>query len=375
MKKAISTLLSIFICFNFFPVCSSAGISAKYACVIDADSGNVLFDKNAYSRHSMASTTKIMTAHLALKLSSPDEIVTVSQNASRTEGSSMYLKPGEKIKMSDVLYGLMLASGNDAAVAIAEHIADTTNNFAKLMTEEAQKLGAKNTSFKNPNGLDAEGHFTTAYDLALITKEALKNSDFLKIVSTKTKEIKGTGDEPSRFLSNHNRLLNSYDGCIGVKTGYTKKTGRCLVTAAKRDNLTLICVTLSAPDDWNDHRKLLDDAFSKYEAIPFVKKDMIIKELPVIMGDRELVSICPNDSYYTIAKKGGTAIGITQKIMLPESLRAPITAGNVVGLITVKKGNDTLKQIELIAKENVNYIKPPAPSFLEILKRFLVPFA
>ena len=206
MRKTIFPLL--FFLLLLFP-CSPAealSVSAEYACVIDAQTGNVLYEKNAYSRHSMASTTKIMTALLALEHSRPTDLVTVSNHAAGTEGSSLYLAAGETLTMEQLLYGLMLQSGNDAAIAIAEHVGGSVEKFADMMTEQAHSYGAKNTAFKNPNGLDAEGHYTTAYDLALITRKALSNPTFAEIVKTKKKSYQATENSRARTFVNHNKL-------------------------------------------------------------------------------------------------------------------------------------------------------------------------
>lgn len=251
-------------------------LSAECACLIIADTGEVLYSRNAKKQHSIASTTKIMTSLIAIEKDISDEIVTVSHKAQNQEGSSIYLEEGDKVLMKDLIYGTMLNSGNDAACAIAEHISGSVDAFAEEMTLTAKKLGAVNTSFKNANGLDMEGHYSTAYDLAIITANALKNQEFKDIVSTKTTQINVGSD--ICYLKNHNKLLWGYDGCIGVKTGYTKKTGRCLVSAAERDGITLIAVTLNAPDDWNDHKKMLDYGFENSVKKAVVRKGEIFKE-------------------------------------------------------------------------------------------------
>ena len=222
-------------------------LSAGSYALIEAESGRLLCGSNENKKLPMASTTKIMTAVLAIENSNPDDIVTVSNNAANTEGSSIYLKPGEKISMRELLYGLMLESGNDAAVAIAEHISGTAQEFSAAMTDKARAIGALNTVFKNPNGLNEEGHYTTAKDLALITREALKNPLFAEIVATKSIRLSRS------TYTNHNKLLSMYGGITGVKTGFTKKCGRCLVSSCSRNGFSLIAVTLNDPDDWNDH--------------------------------------------------------------------------------------------------------------------------
>ncbi len=265
--------------------------SAEYACVMEASTGAVVYEYNGYEKHSMASTTKIMTALLALENSKPDEMVKISTNAAYQEGSSAYLAAGEQIKMIDLLYGLMLNSGNDAAVAVAEHISGTESAFAEKMTQKAHSLGAVDTSFENASGLDDENHYTTAVDLGRITCAALLSDTFREIVSQSYKEVMYSGG--TLCFSNHNKMLKRYPGCIGVKTGFTKKTGRCLVTAATRDDVTLVCVTLNAPDDWNDHTKLLDYGFDNVKNTQVVKKGQILKyisaeediQIPAIAGE------------------------------------------------------------------------------------------
>lgn len=276
MKKVAALLIfSLLITQNAIAV----DLSARAAALIDGKSGKVLFEKNKDERLPMASTTKIMTGLLACESKKMKKVVTVSPVASGTEGSSLWLEPGEKQTLENLTYGLMLRSGNDAAVAIAEYLGGSTEAFALMMNERAKKIGVQNTGFQNPNGLDAEGHFTTAYDLALISREAMKNKKFRKIVSTKNKTIPWESSEWDRSLTNHNKMLWRYEGCNGIKTGFTKKSGRCLVTSAKRGKTELICVTLNAPDDWNDHTKMLDYGFEtlgvteeKTVFLPFFKK-------------------------------------------------------------------------------------------------------
>lgn len=276
MKKIAALLIfSLLIMQNAIAV----DLSARAAVLIDGKSGKVLFEKNKDERLPMASTTKIMTGLLACESKKMKKVVTVSPVASGTEGSSLWLEPGEKQTLENLTYGLMLRSGNDAAVAIAEYLGGSTEAFALMMNERAKKIGVQNTGFQNPNGLDAEGHFTTAYDLALISREAMKNKKFRKIVSTKSKTIPWESSEWDRSLTNHNKMLWRYEGCNGIKTGFTKKSGRCLVTSAKRGKTELICVTLNAPDDWNDHTKMLDYGIEtlgvteeKTVFLPFFKK-------------------------------------------------------------------------------------------------------
>ena len=227
---------------------------------MDVDSGRVLYEQNADAKMLIASTTKIMTALVALEQGELDEIVTVSREAAWTEGSSMYLKEGEELTLETLLYGLLLCSGNDAAVAIAEHIAGSEAGFARLMNEKAEELGMTGSSFANPNGLDHEDHYSTARDMARLACAAVDNETLVRIASTKSVTIGG------RTMSNHNKLLNLVEGCIGLKTGYTQAAGRTLVSCAERNGQRLVAVTLQDGNDWADHESLLEYGFSAYPA-------------------------------------------------------------------------------------------------------------
>lgn len=372
MKK-ISFMLS-FIILSAMMVCVPAEaleVSAKYACVMDSLTGKVLYEKNAHQQYSMASTTKIMTALVALEKGNMEDTVTVSANAAGTEGSSIYLKAGEKIKLGDLLYGLMLESGNDAAIAVAEHIGGSVAKFADMMNEKAKEIGAKNSHFMNPNGLDEDGHYTTAYDLALITRAALKNKDFAQIVSTKKKTISNGTENYGRSLSNHNKLLNLYKGCVGVKTGFTKKTGRCLVSAAVRNNFQVIAVTLAAPDDWNDHTNMLNYAFEHYKAKPLVIKDMIIKTIPVRNGSSNTLELLANDDFYVTLedKEGLNKVRIDYEV--PAHINAPVQKGTPVGKIKIYYARELVKEVELCAGVDIEYVEPEKPSLLENVKKLL----
>lgn len=235
-------------------------ISAKSAILYEPEQGHVLYQKNAHQRLPMASTTKIMTAIIALEHLKPDEQVRIPKEATAIEGSSVYLKEGETLSVEDLLYSLMLRSANDAAVALAYAVSEDIYGFSQLMNQKATQLGLSDTSFQNPHGLDSSDHYTTAHDLAVITAYALKDPYFREICSTYKYSF--TTEEGPRLVVNHNKMLKSYSGAIGVKTGYTKTSGRCLVSAAEREGKILICVTLDAPSDWSDHTALLDYGFA-----------------------------------------------------------------------------------------------------------------
>lgn len=287
IKSLCAAFLAVLVFCALFLPCSALetipSVSAQSAVLMEADSGRIIYEKNARIRMPMASTTKIMTAWVALESGDPDSTVTVDPRAVGVEGSSVYLKVGEKMTLRELVYCLMLASANDAAAAIAYHISGSIEGFAALMNQKAAALGLVNTRFENPHGLDSESHYTTAEELAIITSHALKNAAFAEIVSTNAKTVES--DISQHALFNHNKLLRSYEGCVGVKTGYTKRCGRCLVSAAERNGLTLICVTLSAPDDWNDHTRLLDYGFAHYRAEILCRPYQSFFEMPVVSGE------------------------------------------------------------------------------------------
>lgn len=254
---------------------SAIGVSAKSAILMEQESGRVLYSKNEHKQMRIASITKIMTAILAIESGKLDDVVTVSINAAGKEGSSLYLKLGEKIRLEDLVYGLMLRSGNDAAVAIAEHVGGSEEGFVYLMNEKARELGMQRTVFSNPHGLDDhEEHYSTAYDMALLTQYAMKNEKFREISGTKRYKAKREGGENSySYWGNKNRLLTQlYKYSTGGKTGYTKRAKRTLVSTASKDGLDLICVTLNAPSDWNDHMNLFNYGFEHYELETIVKE-------------------------------------------------------------------------------------------------------
>ena len=252
--------------------------SARSAVLMDAATGRVLYEKNADARSLIASTTKIMTALIICEQCDLQDIVTVPAEAVEVEGSSLALTAGEKLTVEALLYGMMLRSGNDAAAALAIYSAGSIPAFAERMNRRAAKLGLRGTHFENPHGLDADTHYSTARDLARLACAALKNDDFRRIVGTKTITAGG------RALTNHNKLLWRYPGATGVKTGYTKKAGRVLVSSAMRDNWEVVCVTIGDPDDWRDHAALLDFAFAAYTPCPLLREGERIARVPVFGG-------------------------------------------------------------------------------------------
>lgn len=279
---------------------STPTVSADSAMLIEGNSGVCVYEKNAKTRLPMASTTKIMTALVALESASPDTVIPVPACAVGTEGSSVYLIEGESLTLEQLLYALLLESANDAAVAIAVGIAGSVEAFADKMNAKAETLGLVDTHFTNPHGLDDEDHYTTAHDLACITQNALQNESFRTIVSTRKTTIPHAGTDGVRLLVNHNKMLRLYEDCIGVKTGYTQHSGRCLVSAAERNGVTMIAVTLNAPNDWDDHQKLLDYGFSKYTAVTLCQAEDFRIPLSIVGGVDAYVTITNRDAVFAI---------------------------------------------------------------------------
>ena len=330
---------------------SLTNISAKSACLIEAEGGRVLYSKSGSTRMPMASTTKIMTAIVALESRiSLDTQIRVPKEAVGVEGSSVYLKHNEAVTLEMLLYALMLSSANDAAVAIACTVSGSVENFVALMNNKAQDLGLTNTHFTNPHGLYDDEHYTSAEDLAKIMVYAMKNEDFAKITAAQTKAF-AREDGTSFLLTNHNKLLRTYDGIIGGKTGFTKKSGRCLVSCAERDGLRLIAVTLNAPNDWNDHKELYDFGFSIYKRVYFDAKSLTI---PVISGDKSAVSVASDSLSLVLPQDHGE---ISVKINAPRFLFASVKKGEQVGDIVYSYGGKIIATSPLYACENVSRTK------------------
>ena len=306
-------------------------ISAESAVLIEAESGTIVGTKNADERMPMASTTKIMTALVAIEQGDVSRTVAVSPAAVGVEGSSVYLYEGERLTLEDLIYAMMLESANDAATAIAIEVGGSVEGFANMMNERAAALGLTDTHFKNPHGLDDPDHYTTARELGIIALAAMKNETFRQVVSTHKKTIPLNETEGVRLLINHNKMLKGYSGAVGIKTGYTKKSGRCLVSAAEKDGVSLIAVTLNAPDDWQDHAKLLDMGFSLFESRLICSDGEFSYTLPIVGGDKD---------YVTVQSKGEIRLTlpcdtgkITYQVELADFEYAPINAGDEIGRI------------------------------------------
>lgn len=364
MKGIIRLIMLVTLAVSLVLPVEAGAVSASAYCVMDSITGRVLYQSNADQQMGMASTTKIVTAIVALEHANLQDIATVSAKAANTEGSSLYLKAGEKITVENLIYGLMLNSGNDAAVVLAEHIGGSVEGFAALMNELAERVGAKDSHFQNPNGLDEEGHYTTAYDLALLTRYALKNETFQTIVSTKSRKIT-TQDGRAIYLSNHNRLLGSLKGCNGVKTGFTKKTGRCLVSSVTRDGFQTICVTLNAPDDWNDHKGLHEKAFGEYAMRKVVSEHQFVASIDVSDGVTDTLRTVTDGAAYLPAKEG-EVLDLETVYELPQTIAAPVSEGQPIGRIKLYYHDALVADLGVLAENSIE--KEEKISYFDNLK-------
>ncbi len=323
-------------------------VSAHSAALMVADTHELVYGKAEHTRRPMASTTKIMTALLTLRCATPYKEVTVTEKMAAVEGSSMGLMPGDKVTYHDLVYGMLLASGNDAANTAAISVAGSATEFAKLMNKTANEIGMTNTNFVTPSGLDAENHYSTAYDMALLGCVAIENPDFLAACSSVQAKL-CYGNEPyTRYLSNHNRLLKSFDGAIGIKTGFTKKSGRCLVSAATRDGVTLVCATLNAPNDWQDHAELLEYGFS---VISTKELSVEADSVAVWGGNAKKVSVSALQPIQI--NSFCSAEQMETQILLKPYTVAPVEKGQVIGEVRINVNGKTVKSIPLAADNSV----------------------
>ena len=358
-------LLSVSLCFFF---CAGAvEISAQSAVVLDARTNEIIYQKDAFEKRSMASTTKIMTAFLAIESGRLCDTVNITSEMTRAEGTSLGLHAGDKITLCDLVYGMMLESGNDAANAAALHLCGSFSSFAALMNERARQIGMKSTNFVTPSGLDDEEHYSTAYDMALLASYCVKNSVFRSVCSAKKYTARLLEPQTKLYFSNHNRLLSSVDGVFGVKTGFTKKSGRCLVSAIEKDGAVLVAVTLNAPNDWSDHKKLYDYALSKLDSVTVTPQ--YPATLHTIGGVKNSVKINALCSEFSIALYGKN--GLTQKAYLPRFVYAPVSKGDLLGKIEFFCGESLVKTVELLAGESITGVQETYVPKLSLKERII----
>lgn len=337
---ALALLLAITV-----PCYAGAAVSVQARCAVlmDAESGRVLYAKEAHTKARIASTTKLLTALVAAERTADlDKPIPIEPQWTGIEGSSICLKPGETVSLRLLLYGLLLQSGNDAAVAIANIVAGSEEDFAALMNQRAAEIGMADSSFSNASGLDGENHYSTAYDMALLARACLANETVREICLARTARI------GERYFVNHNKLLSRYEGCIGMKTGYTEKAGRTLVSAAQKNGQTLICVTLNDPDDWQDHAALLDYGFAAYPRASLCTEGEVFGAVPV-SG-----SLIPSITAVAHASAGyplGAGEVLERSVSLTPSLTAPVRPGLAVGQVTWSLNGTTVAEVPLVSKD------------------------
>ena len=326
-------------------------VTARSAIVIEASTGHVLYERNADQRMFPASTTKMMTLIMALEDGRLDDIVTVSSNAAGVEGSTLWLEQGERMRMEDLLYGMMMVSGNDATVAVAEHISGSLPAFARSMTKRAHELGAESTNFKNSSGLPDEEHYTTAHDLARLAAHGFTLPNFEKIVSTK-EGIYPWVHDPSHFLRNENQMLWLYDGANGIKTGYTDVAGRCLVSSAKRDGIQLIAVVLDALYMWNDSIAMLDEGFRQVSMRKVVTGGTVEKTLPVSSGRKKTVDVRTTEDI-RLPDFSNSMVHYEMQYELPKEVHAPVAEGERIGTLHILLEGREVAATPLVSVESI----------------------
>ncbi|KYZ77478.1 D-alanyl-D-alanine carboxypeptidase [Anaerosporomusa subterranea] len=327
-------------------------LTAKSAILIEASTGKILYDRRSQERRPPASTTKMMTLITALEHGKLDDIVTASEVASQTEGSTLWLAPGEQLKMQDLLYGVMLVSGNDATVAVAEHISGSVGKFAELMTAKAKAIGAVDTHFTNSNGLPDPQHYSTARDLAFIAAYGYKNPLFAEIITTPSRTMPWAGKDHEREIFNENKLLWQYEGANGVKTGYTDEAGPCLVSAAKRNGIQLIAVVLDSDYMWTDSIALLDYGFRQVRSQPYFQQGDVLRTIRVANGKTESIPLAVKDSLAVPVFEEGGVSDYHTVLEVPNRVEAPIRRGQKVGVVKTLFKEKEIAVIDLVAADS-----------------------
>ncbi len=359
MKRIILFILT-FILSNLFQILCYAennviSVSADSAILICADSGIPIFSKNDKEKKSMASTTKIMTALLALEYAESDnKDITITDEMVKTEGSSMGLLPGYIVSIENIVKGMMMCSGNDAANTLAISVSKSINDFCDLMNERAKQIGMVDTNFVTPSGLDDDNHYSTAYDMAILGSYALQNNKFADIVSQSSIKVNFINPKENRTYKNHNRLITSYNWCKGIKTGFTKKSGRCLVSCAEKDGCKLIAVTLNAPNDWEDHKNLFEYGFSKVKSVT-LDDEFTRFSVKVVGALDEEITVNGNKTTVTlpISKENE----IERFVELPHFEYAPVYKGQSIGRVIYKIDGKIIGINNLTSTKNEELIK------------------
>ncbi len=383
MKKNIKFTVIIinFLIFGlvFFPINvyalidvtnQNTSVNAKAAVVMEASTGEILFGQNETEKLPMASTTKIMTALLTLEQPNLDEEFTVDSEAIKAEGSSMGLCEGDTVTLYNLAGGMLSASGNDAANAAAVKIAGNKNKFAEMMNERAKLINMKDTHFANPSGLPNDNHYSTAKDMAILGAVAMQNPKFKEISSKPYIQLNFGNPPYKRSLRNHNKLLKLYEGCVGVKTGFTDKAGRCLVSAVEKNGITLICVTLNCPDDWNTHTFLYNKYFNCVEKKTTVPINKL--KLNVVGGMKNSITASGQGNVeYIVIKNNSVIKELTTKVYTDKFYYAPIKKGDIMGKVEYYKDDILISAIELRADEDVFDIKEEEKTLFQKILDFL----
>lgn len=354
MKKIFSIVCVFILLFNICTIQSFAEsqlvLSAKSAVIICAETGEVIYSKNMNECLSMASTTKIMTAILALEYGADDEYITVTKEMISVEGTSMGLKDGDSVSLKTLVKGMLLKSGNDAANAVANIVGGDIPSFVKMMNEKAKEIGMHSTSFETPSGLDGENHYSTAFDMAILGAYAINNPEFRSICSAESMIVNYGLPPYRRVLTNHNKLLSMYEGAFGIKTGFTKKSGRCLVSAVEKDGKTLVAVTLDAPDDWDDHIKMYDYAFEKVSSVKLNTETQNVK-LKIVGGTKKEIKVKATE--IPTVTTAISNLRYSAEILIKQFEYAPVEVGEIIGKIVYYANNVKIAETDLIASESV----------------------
>ncbi len=383
LKRVITAIIFLVLVASSISYAEGLNLTAESAILIDMDTGQILYEKNPHLKLHPASTTKIMTGILAIENGNLNDVVTVDEETPYViKGSHIALEPGEKLTLKDLLYALLIESANDSALVIAKHIAGTAEEFAKMMNDKAKELGALNTNFVNPHGLTDENHLTTAYDLSLIARYAMKNETFREIVSNYTYTIPPTNKkDESRHLKSHNELLYSskkiyvdgkmvpikYEGATGIKTGYTTEAGNCLVASAERNNKRLIAVVLKSTGNemFSDIHKLFNYGFENFEKVELATRNEFIQNFQVKNGKLPIVpGIIKDDFSYFLPKDYSDKV--TQKIEVDEELKAPIEEGEIIGKVNYYLDGELLGSVDIVSTTSVE--RDSASAILEFIK-------
>ena len=376
LKKWVSALLCAGLLLAALPTYGAGAapddISAKGCVLMVAGSGEVLYEKEAHTRLSMASTTKIMTALLALESGGLDREIVVTDEMVRVEGTSIGLLPGDTISLYTLVAGMLLESGNDAANVTAYVVSGGIEPFLELMNAKARALGMENTHFSTVSGLDAKDHYSTAYDMALLACAAIENPAFRAICAQESARVSYGNPPYARTLRNHNRLLESYDGAFGVKTGFTRKSGRCLVSAAERGGVTLVAVTLHAPNDWADHEKLLDYGFSVTRALD--GETLCVPPQAVVVGG-EAAHVQTAFASQPVLPVTDRTPDVTAEVFMQPFLYAPVDAGDCVGTVRFYAAGQMILETPLLAADDVSAqaapeAEPAKPSLWTRIRQF-----